>query len=175
MDVTGCIHLFGSSFKIAQQIQQRINNEIGVGVNIGIGPNKLLAKMAAELRKPNQIIELSLDDWPKIIWPLPVRELFGVGSRISRWLSTIGIQTIGELAALPVGILRKRYGLVGEILHYSAQGVDHSPVDPHSLDVIKSVGNQITLPRDYYGYQQAKVVILELAEEVGQRARKAGV
>lgn len=174
VDVTGTLHLFGTPLEVAQQIQSRINHEIGVGVNIGIGPSKLVAKMAAELEKPNKIISLSLEDWPKVIWPLPVKELFGVGSRIGRWLNMIGVCTIGELARLPVEQLRKRYGVMGEILHFSAHGIDFSPVNPGSLEVIKSVGNQITLPRDYRGYGQIQVVILELAEEVAQRARKAG-
>ncbi|MEW6064259.1 MAG: DNA polymerase IV [Bacillota bacterium] len=174
VDVTGTLHLFGTPLEVAQQIQSRINHEIGVGVNIGIGPSKLVAKMAAELEKPNKIISLSLEDWPKVIWPLPVKELFGVGSRIGRWLNMIGVRTIGELARLPVEQLRKRYGVIGEILHFSAHGIDFSPVNPGSLEVIKSVGNQITLPRDYRGYSQIQVVILELAEEVAQRARKAG-
>lgn len=172
VDITGCFNLFGSPLSIAQKIQKDINEQIGVGVNIGIGPNKLVAKMAAELEKPNKIIQLSLDEWPAKIWPLPVRELFGVGSRIGRWLNQIGVKTVGDLAALPVSMLRKKYGLIGEILYHSARGIDHSPVSPDSLDTMKSVGNQITLPRDYYGYDQIQVVILELAEHVAQRARK---
>ncbi|GAB6157033.1 DNA polymerase IV [Desulfotomaculum varum] len=174
LDVTGCLKLFGSPQEIARQIQRRINQEVGVGVNIGIGPSKLVAKMAAEMEKPNKIITLTREEWPHKVWPLPAKELFGVGNRIGRWLNQIGVQTIGQLAALPVALLKKRYGLVGEILHYAAHGIDYSPVDPGSLDVIKSVGNQITLPRDYRGYDQIKVVIMELAEEVTWRARKAG-
>ncbi|WP_003542153.1 DNA polymerase IV [Desulfotomaculum nigrificans] len=174
IDVTGSLHLFGSPLEIARKIQYRINHEIGVGVNIGIGPSKLVAKMAAELEKPNKIISLSLEDWPRVIWPLPVQELFGVGHRIGRWLNLIGVRTIGDLAALPVEKLKRRYGIIGEILHYSANGIDYSPVEPGTYEVIKSIGNQITLPRDYYGWEQVRVAILELAEEVGQRTRKAG-
>ncbi|SHK46786.1 DNA polymerase IV [Desulforamulus aeronauticus] len=174
VDITGCLKILGSPLEIAGKIQGRINNEIGVGVNIGIGPSKLVAKMAAELEKPNKIIPLTLEDWPHKIWPLPVKELFGVGSRIGRWLNQVGVKTIGDLAVLPPDVLKKRYGLIGEVLHHSAQGIDFSPVDPQAMDVVKSVGNQITLPRDYLGFDRIKVVILELAEEVAQRARRAG-
>ena len=174
MDVTGCLNLFGSPLDIARSIQQRIHGEIGVGVNIGIGSSKLLAKMAAELEKPNKIISHTPQDWPRVIWPLPVRKLFGVGHRIERWLLARGVQTIQDLAYLPVEILEKQYGLIGKILHFSAWGIDHSPLDPSGLEVVKSVGNQITLPRDYYGYHPIRVVIWELAEEVGERVRKAG-
>lgn len=173
LDVTGCIKLLGNPLGIAREIQRRINEEIGIGVNIGIGSNKLMAKMAAELEKPNKIISLTAEEWPARIFPLPVKELFGVGSRIGKWLASVGVHTIGDLARLPAAMLKKRYGLVGETLHYSANGIDHAHVNPNSLDV-KSIGNQITLPRDYQGYEQVKVVILELAEEVGERARKAG-
>lgn len=174
VDITGCLKNLGTPQSIAQEIQTRINREVGVGVNIGIGPSKLMAKMASELEKPNKIIFLSPDDWSRRVWPLPVKELFGVGSRIGKWLNQIGVKTIGDLAAMPVELLRIRYGLVGEVLHYSARGIDSSSVDPGSLEVIKSVGNQITLPRDYRGLEQIKVVVLELAEEVAQRTRKAG-
>lgn len=174
IDITGCLKLLGTPMDIAQAIQRRINREVGVGVNIGIGPSKLIAKMAAELEKPNKIIALSLEEWPRRIWPLPVKELFGVGTRIGKWLQQIGTCTIGDLASLDVGVLRKRYGIIGEVLHQSARGFDSSPVDPGSFDVIKSIGNQITLPRDYQGCEQVRIVILELAEEVAYRTRRAG-
>lgn len=174
VDITGSLHILGSPLEIAQRIQQRINQEIGVGVNIGIGPSKLVAKMASDMEKPNKIIPLTLEEWPQRVWPLPVKDLFGVGSRIGRWLKQVGVKTIGDLAAFPVDLLKKRYGLVGEILHNSAHGRDFSPVNADAYDGVKSVGNQITLPRDYQGYGQVQSVILELAEEVAQRARKAG-
>ncbi|NPV91157.1 MAG: DNA polymerase IV [Firmicutes bacterium] len=173
MDVTGCRELFGAPEEIARRLQERIRDEVGVGCSIGVGPNKLLAKMAAGLRKPNGLTVLELKDVPERLWPLPVRELFGIGSRYEHHLARLSIRTIGDLAAFPRDSLKKRFGVVGETMWWCANGVDHSSVDPHSLDQAKSIGQQITLPRDYRG-EEVEVVLLELADLVGQRVRAGG-
>lgn len=170
LDVTGCDKLLGSPADIAQQLKGRIRSEVGVGCSIGIGPNKLLAKMAAGMQKPDGFTVIEADDVPRRLWPLPVRELFGIGPRYERHLARLGIRTIGDLAEFPRDSLRRRFGAVGEMLWWCANGVDHSPVDPHSLDRVKSIGQQVTLPRDYRG-EEIRVVLLELADLVGQRAR----
>nr|WP_031513635.1 DNA polymerase IV [Desulfofalx alkaliphila] len=174
VDVTGCAGLFGTPREMAVKIKERIKNEVGVTCSVGIGPNKLLAKMAADLQKPDGLVVLNHSDVPSKLWPLPVRKLFGVGSRYEKHFSRLNIKTIGDLANYPVEILRSKFGLMGEVLHLSAKGIDHSPVDPSSLEQVKSIGNQITLPRDYCGFDEIGVVILELAEQVCYRARMAG-
>lgn len=171
VDVSGCTNLFGSPKEIARTLQKRIKEELNIGCSIGIGPNKLLAKMASELQKPNGLTSISHGEVPLKIWPLPVRRLFGVGSRYEKHLHRLNIKTIGDLANFPVEILKKKFGLMGEILHLSANGIDYSPVEPTSPDYVKSIGNQITLPRDYCNLEEIKVVILELAEQVCYRAR----
>lgn len=174
MDVSGCGHLFGSSLEIALKLRERIKREVGVLCSVGVAPNKLLAKMAAGMQKPDGLTVLDFPDVPDKVWPLPVRELFGVGDRLEKRLRDLNIHTIGELARYPLPVLRKRFGLIGHILSLSANGVDYSPVDPHSLERVKSIGHQITLPRDYRGYRQIKVVILELCEIVCRRVRLGG-
>lgn len=174
LDVTGCRRLFGSPLDIALALKRRIREEVGVTCSIGIGPNKLLAKMAAELQKPDGLVVLGYEDVPARLWPLPVRELFGVGPRYERHLKLLNIHTIGDLANFPVKILRMRFGVYGEVLWRCANGIDESPVDPHSLERVKSIGQQITLPRDYRRFTEIKVVILELAEKVAERARGGG-
>ncbi len=174
LDVTGCGHLFGDSVQIARQIKKRIRQEVGVLCSVGIGPNKLLAKMAAELQKPDGLTVITRDEIPLKLWPLPVKELFGVGSRTERKLNNLGIFTIGDLARCPVDILVRRFGVTGKVLYLSANGIDYSPVDPHSLDVVKSIGKQLTLSRDYQGHDEIKVAILDLSERVGYRVRQGG-
>lgn len=174
LDVTGCAKLFGPPREIARRLKERIRREVGVTCSIGIGPNKLLAKMAAELEKPDGLTVLDHADVPKRLWPLPVRELFGVGPRYEHHLKLFNIHTIGDLAGFPVKILKKRFGVNGEILWRCANGIDESPVDPATLEKVKSVGQQITLPRDYRTHEEMKVVILELADLVAQRAREGG-
>jgi DNA polymerase-4 len=174
LDVSGCGNLFGSSPEIALQLKNRIKDEVGVLCSVGVGPNKLLAKMAAGMQKPDGLTVLDLPDVPAKMWPLPVRELFGVGSRLEKRLRDLNIRTIGDLAAYPLPVLQKRFGLVGHVLHLSANGLDYSPVDPRSLERVKSIGHQITLSRDYYGYDVIEVVILELCEIVCRRVRLGG-
>ena len=174
MDVSGCGPLFGSSSDIALKLKSRIKDEVGVLCSVGVGPNKLLAKMAAGMQKPDGLTVLDLPDVPAKMWPLPARELFGVGSRLEKRLRDLNIQPIGDLAGYPLPVLQKRFGLVGHVLHLSANGLDYSPVDPHSLERVKSIGHQITLPRDYYGYDVIEVVILELCEIVCRRVRLGG-
>ncbi|MDD4239062.1 MAG: DNA polymerase IV [Desulfotomaculaceae bacterium] len=174
MDVSGCDHLFGTSTEIALKLKSRIKEEIGVLCSVGVAPNKLLAKMAAGLQKPDGLTVLDLNDVPVKLWPLPVRDLFGVGHRLEKRLRDLNIHTIGELAGYPLPVLQKRFGLMGHVLHLSANGLDYSPVDPHSFERVKSVGHQITLPRDYRGYAQIEGVILELCDIVCRRVRLGG-
>ncbi|MDR9757708.1 MAG: DNA polymerase IV [Thermacetogeniaceae bacterium] len=173
MDVTGSQKLFGSPVEIAKQLKERIRREIGITCSIGVGPNKLLAKMAAGLQKPDGLTVMTRENIPRLLWPLPVRELFGVGHRYEQHLHKLNIHTIGDLAGYPAAILKKKFGLYGETLWLSANGIDSSPVDPDSLNRVKSIGQQITLPRDYKG-NEIKVVILELADLVAHRVRAGG-
>lgn len=174
LDVTGCQGLFGSPLEIARCLKDRICREVGVRCSIGIGPNKLLAKMAAELEKPDGLTVIGYEDLPEKLFPLPVKQLFGVGPQYEQHLRKFNIHTIGDLAKFPVDILKRRFGINGEILWQCANGIDYSPVDPDTLDLVKSIGQQITLPRDYRKHEEIKVVILELADLVGQRVREGG-
>ncbi|WP_433543347.1 DNA polymerase IV [Neomoorella humiferrea] len=171
LDVRGCENLFGPPLTIARRLKERIKTEVGITTSVGLGPTKLLAKMAAEMEKPDGLTVLDFPDVPKKMWPLPVKDLFGVGPRMEAHLAKLGIHTIGDLARFPVDVLVRRFGVVGRILHQCANGIDYSPVDPHSMDRVKSVGHQITLPRDYYSYEDIEVVLLELSELVARRAR----
>lgn len=174
IEMTGCEALFGDGITAARKIRHRIHSETGIHCSIGIGPNKLLAKMAAGLKKPRGLTLLTQKDVPRRLWPLPVIELFGVGSRMELHFHRMGIRTIGDLARTDPDLLHHRFGVIGRVLHQSAHGIDNSPVDPFSLDGSKSIGHQFTLPRDYTEEGELRLVLRELAEEVAGRARKAG-
>lgn len=173
VDVSGTKDLFGTSLDIARQIKKRIWNEIGVLCSVGIGPNKVVAKMAASLQKPDGLTLVRKEDVPHKLWPLPVKALFGVGRRTEKKLNNLGMQTIGDLAHYPVEVLVRKFGVVGRVLHLSANGIDYSPVKADSLNGVKSIGNQLTLSRDYAG-DEIKIAILDLAEKVGGRVRQGG-
>jgi DNA polymerase-4 len=152
--------------------------ELGVTCSIGIGYNKLVAKVCMEAcakKAPEGIAEWTPDDIVPQMHPLPVRELFGVGSRMERNFRSMGIRTIGELAHYPKHHLVKRWGVMGEVYHMSAWGVDHSPVVPTTFhDDMKGAGHSITLHRDYEDGREIETVLLELTEEVCRRLRAMG-
>lgn len=175
LDLTGVTRLFGSPAAIAARLQERIRSEVGIPCSVGLGPNKLIAKMAADLQKPNGLTILeNRKDFQRIFWPRPVRDLFGVGPRYEKHFRRLGITTIGDLANCPVQMLKKRWGKNGELLWHSANGTDQSPVVPTSLDTLKSIGHQKTLPRDLRGYAKIEMIILELSEIVARRVRRGG-
>jgi len=179
MDVTGSRRLFGEPHAIAAKIQRDIMNETGVYARCGIGPNKVLAKMACDnfaKKNKNGIFELNHHNIEEYLWPLPVGAMFGVGSRMERHLKRLGIYTIGALARFPLPVLKKRWGINGQVLWETANGIDYSPVSRESHDGQKAIGHAMTLPRDYASFErEIKVILLELSEEVCSRARISGV
>ncbi len=178
LDITNVISLFGSPEQIAVKIQERIYNEVGVLAKVGIGENKIQAKMACDnFAKKNKkgIFRLNSSNYQQLTADLPVNKLFGVGLRMRRNFERIGVYTIGDLARRPLSDLVKRWGINGHVLWMSAQGIDHSPVTNNSTETHKSVGNSITLPRDYEEKEDIEIILLELAEEVARRVRGIGL
>ncbi|WP_010649698.1 DNA polymerase IV [Oceanobacillus massiliensis] len=174
LDVTGSQRLFGSPLEIAQKLQIAIQEGTGVYSRIGIGSNKILAKIACDaFAKKNKegIFQLDSANMKEQMWPLPIGKMFGVGSRMEHHLGRMGIQSIGQLAQFPVHILKKRWGINGEVLWQIANGIDYSPVTLNTHVHQKAVGHQTTLPRDYGTLEEIKVILLELSEEVAQRVR----
>lgn len=171
VDLTGTEPLLGPPLQVAKKIKERLGEEVGVLCSIGIGPSKVTAKMAAELEKPDGLTILTDADIPARLWPLPIGDLYGVGPRLEKHLQNMGFRTIGDLAQSPLDLVARRFGAIGVRLHQFANGCDDSPVDPRSLQRLKSIGHQITLPRDYQSPEDIDVVLLELAEAVCRRAR----
>lgn len=174
LDITNVLSLFGSAEKIARMIQEKIYNDVGVVAKVGIGENKIQAKMACDnfaKKHKEGVYRLSSNNYQQLTADLPVDKLFGVGGRMRLNLERIGVYTIGDLARRPVADLEKRWGINGRVLWMSAQGIDHSPVTNNSTERHKSIGNSITLPRDYEKKEDIEIILLELAEEVARRAR----
>lgn len=175
LDMTDTIHLFGAPLDVANQIRERIRRELGFTVNIGVAPNKLLAKMASDFEKPDKCHTLFPEEIPSKLWPLPIRELFFVGGSAQKKMENLGIHTIGQLAACDPGVLKAHLGeKYAVLIHNYANGIDDDPVvekDP----VNKGYGNSITLSRDVSDYETACQVILSLCETVGARLRAGHV
>lgn len=172
LEYSGMEKLLGPPLETAEIIRQRIKKELGFTVNIGISCNKILAKMAGELEKPNKLITLFPEEIEEKLWPLPVEDLFMVGRRTSPRLREMGIRTIGELANFPLPLLEKEFKSFGRMLHAYANGIDDSPVVPESeATELKSIGNSTTTSFDVEDRETAYKILLALSETVSMRLR----
>ncbi len=170
LDMTATCHLFGTPEEAAVQMKDRIREELGFTVNIGISSNKLLAKMASDFRKPDRVHTLYPEEISQKMWPLPVSELFFVGRATAKKLFGLGVRTIGELAAADpawLGSILKKHG---EVIWGFANGVDLSPVLGAPVPN-KGYGNSTTLSRDVTDREEADKVLLALSETVAARLR----
>ena len=175
LDMTETIHLFGSPIEVADKIRERIRQELGFTVNVGVAPNKLLAKMASDFEKPDKTHTLFEGEISKKMWPLPLRSLFFVGGSAAAKLERIGLHTIGDVAACDPHILKAHLGdKYSTLIYQYANGIDDEPVEEKE-PVNKGYGNSITLPRDISDYNTACQVLLALSETVGARLRASQV
>ena len=171
LDMTETIHLFGSPVETADAIRRRVREELGFTVNVGIAPNKLLAKMASDFEKPDRTHTLFREEIPSKMWPLPIRDLFLVGGAAQRKMEAMGLRTIGDLARCDLELLRSQLGdKYSRQIHRYANGIDDEPVEERAA-VNKGYGNRITLARDVSDTETACQVLLSLAETVGARLR----
>ena len=134
MDMTGTTLLFGSPVIAATSIKDEIKRTLGFTVNVGISDKKLLAKMASDFKKPDLVHTLFTEDIQKKMWPLPVRDLFFVGSASEKKLHSIGIRTIGDLANADPAALKAVLKKHGEIIRNFANGQDVSFVESEPAD-----------------------------------------
>ena len=169
-DMTGMDALFGTPVTAAYRIKDRIREEIGFTVNVGISTNKILAKMASDFRKPDRVHTLFPEEISEKMWPLPVGELFFVGKSTVKKLNTLGIYTIGELAKTDVEILKAHLKKHGEVIHSFANGIDASVISAEEMKN-KGYGNSTTIAFDVEEESTAKMILLSLAETVARRLR----
>ena len=174
VDMSASCHLFGKPEDTARQIKERIREELGFTVNVGMSENKLLAKMASDFCKPDQVHTLYREEIKAKMWPLPVSDLFFVGRATAGKLFSKGIRTIGELAQADPVWLKSMLKKQGEIIWAFANGIDFSPVLEKSA-ANKGYGNSTTTPCDVTDMETAEQVLLALSETVGNRLRSDGV
>ena len=174
VDMTGTERLFGSPRLAAESMRKRIWEELGFTVNVGISSNKLLAKMAGDLEKPNKVNTLFPEEIETKMWPLPVRDLFLVGSATQAKLNRLGIYTIGDLAKADVKLLQKKLGKHGQTIWHFANGRDADAVKPVQ-EVNKGYGNSTTTASDVTTLEQAQRVLMGLCETVAMRMRQDGM
>lgn len=180
IDVTGSLQLFGgSAMLIAREISERVKDELGLTVSIGVSWNKVFAKLGSDTDPGDGIVSISRDNYQDVAWPLAASEMIYVGPATARKLHSAGYDTIGDVAHAGDYFLDKRFGKIGRMLRSFARGEDASPVrvmDPARADVdyeVKGIGNGLTAPHDIMCESDAKALTWLLAESVSQRLRES--
>lgn len=175
LDITGSQKLFGPPLQIAGEIQKAIHDELGLTVSIGLGPNRLVAKMASEWQKPNGLTRITADQLPEIFAPLPVSKLWGLGPVTAQRLQRLGISTIGQLQRVSLLLLEREFGLMGRHLYAASRGLDDTPVPLYDgKREYKQMSEERTLARDTRDVELLSLTLLGLCDHLGWRLRREG-
>ncbi len=173
LDLTGTERLLGPAADVARALKRDVRAATSLTASVGIAPNRLLAKIASDLRKPDGLEVIEEGDVDRVLLPLPVERLWGVGPVTAERLHGMGVRTVGDLRAVPPARLRARFGAAGEDLRRLARGIDDSPVVPDRE--AKSVGHEETFEVDLPEPEEVRAVLREQAEAVGRRLRRHGL
>jgi len=172
LDVSGCESLFGSSEIISRKIKKRVYKELGIKVSVGIAKNKFLAKIATNLGKPDGFFIIHSDEIKKILYPLPISALWGIGKKTEELLKKSGIYQVKQLAEMPDPIIENLLGKNGKKIKLLAQGLDERPVTP--ISEIKSISKETTYPVNIIKKEILIKELLKISQMVGYIARKKG-
>ncbi len=173
LDVTASEAVLGDGPTIGRGIKKRVRDEVGLVVSVGVATNKLCAKVASDLRKPDALVVVPPGEEAAFLAPLPIRRLWGVGPQAQKALADYGVVTIGDLAALDRSALVRRFGKHGASLVDRAHGVDPDPVD--DPDAAKSVSHEMTFDEDTADSDVLERTLLAMSEGVSGRLRHAGL
>ena len=175
LDVTHSLHLFGDGEHIAETIRQRVKDELGITVSVGVSYNKIFAKLGSDMKKPDAVTVITREDYKLKVWPLPVCELLYVGNATRAKLKRSHIRTIGQLARMSPDVLHGLFGKMGYVLWIFANGQDPAAVaKSDALPYIKSVGNSSTTPHDLRNENDIKITLYLMSESVASRLRDYG-
>ena len=177
LDITNSMHLFGGDGNaIADQLRERLREELGLTISVGVSFNKIFAKLGSDYKKPDATTVIDRGNWQAIVWPLPVGDLLGVGRSTQKLLRQYGVETIGQLAAFPRQTLETLLGKHGTQLHDYANGLENSPVRPqHEAEPVKSVGNGTTFPQNLTRWEEVRSGLAVLSDSVAGRLRRQGL
>lgn len=173
LDFAGTSHDGDRAGQAARSLQEEVEKEFSLTCSVGIGPNKLVAKMASSLMKPRGFTWLTVEGFRNRFWPEPTDAMWGVGEKTARALELLGIRTIGDLARAPECALSHAFGVNGPRLRYAARGEDETPVIPYFQGVPnKSMGHEHTLDEDVGDLACLERWIVSLSDQVTRRMRK---
>ncbi len=174
LDITGTELHYGTPEKLAHHLHERIRLEFNLPCSIGVARNKLVAKMATEKAKPNNICVVVAGTEAAFLAPLPVRALWGVGPKTAEILKGMNLETIGQIAQARPDVLAYRLGKNGaDDLLRRAQGIDESPVEDERE--VKQVSQEVTFAKDIAAAKQLRATLLELSEGVGLHLREGNL
>ncbi|MBR4360917.1 MAG: DNA polymerase IV [Clostridia bacterium] len=175
LDVSDEVKSIRQGKLLADKLRERVKNELGITVSVGVADNKIFAKLGSDFKKPDGTTAIFPETFQETIWPLPAGDLLYVGPATAKKLARLNICTIGDLARADDGLLKTTLGKNGLLLQAFALGLDLSPVMPiAAAAAIKSIGNSTTTPHDIQTAEDAKCVYYLLAESVGARLREHG-
>lgn len=178
LDVTRKVDEYQSPAEMVEEIKERVEETFGdcITCSVGIARNKLLAKLASDMEKPDGITRIGDNEVSEVLEKTPLTDLCGIGFRTKKRLNRMGIHSIPELGDFPEKELKEEFGVEGTRLKLMGQGKDPSPVLPASYEEeVKSVGNSLTLPDYKRTPQKALPVLFKLSQKVGYRLRKKGL
>lgn len=172
LDITGTAHLFGGPEQCGRDLKRDVLEQVGLVLSVGLASNKLCAKVASDLRKPDGFVMVPRGGEAAFLAPLPLKRLWGVGPKTQQVLEDLGLRTIGDLAAADPALLVMRLGEHGSTIRQRAQGIDEDREVLGEPAVPKSIGHAHTFDRDTLDRAQLENTLLRLSEGVGRRLRK---
>lgn len=175
LDATDLVQEFGDPHMLAQQIKHDLREALGptITCSIGIGPNKMLAKLVSKFHKPDGITHITAEEIPGVLKQIALTDICGIGSRVARRLQRLGVYTVEQLGRIPREVLVQEFGVLGHVYWLWGQGIDLAPVTPyHQQAEEKSVGHGMTLPEAVSSRRQLDGILLRLCERVGRRLRR---
>ena len=173
LDVTGCERLWGSAVEVARDLKARVQKELRLTASVGVAPNKFLAKLASDLEKPDGLTVIEEEDIDRVLPPLPIERIWGVGPRTAERLHARGVKTIGDLRAWSQGELERTFGSGGERFWRLARGLDVRDVVPDGR--AKSISQERTFPVDIEDPEHVHEVLRGQVEDVARRLRRSGM
>ena len=176
LDVTESLSLFGSGAGIAGRIRTEVKGETGLTVSVGVSWNKVFAKLASDMKKPDAVTEITPDNYRDKVWPLPAGDLLYVGPATRRKLRKYNLFTIGDIANTDADRLTSWLGKWGAYLYVFANGLDETPVAKRDeRQNVKSIGNSLTCYRDLGSDEDVYMLLLLLSDAVAARLRDSAL
>lgn len=175
VDITASMHQYGSGKAVADEVRQRVKDELGITCSVGVSFNKVFAKLGSDMKKPDATTVITKENFRETVWPLPVGDLLYVGRATKEKLERMVIETIGDLANADPKRLQSRLGKWGNMLYAFANGWDTSPVSIIGEEgIIKGIGNSATTPRDLHTHEDVSLMMYVLGDSVAMRLRNHG-